>query len=390
MKHLLSSWRVLLVFALWVLMGLPARSATADPLASWHVRLPPTNPTAENFEGVAFGNSRWVVVGEDGSIISSPDGIEWVQEVNPAAPARLDDVAFGGGIFVAVGRAPKMVLTSPDGRKWTKQEPEVSGFHEIIYDGSRFIGLLSGGFIITSPNGVEWAQPTRVPAKYDVGGIAHGNGVHMEVGYKRTGQPPEVFSSSNFSDWLPRDSKLDQNLMNVGFGLGQFIIVGQGGALATSVDGVEWTPRNVPHTGFIWDVVQGGDFLVAAAQWGRLLTSPDGANWIRRETDLPWHLTDIAFGQNTFVAVGWDGQIVQSDPIHAEPPGEFLQITSCDHKGGQFSLKFNGTPGRMYEIQVSTDTVKWVALGSVEGVGPGTVFSEPSGNWQRFYRVRQE
>ncbi len=63
-----------------------------------------------------------------------------------------------------------------------------------------------------------------------------------------------VRDERHFTDRTRHDSKLDENLMNVGFGLGFFIAVGQGGALSTSPDGVEWTARTVPHSGFIWDV----------------------------------------------------------------------------------------------------------------------------------------
>ncbi len=361
--------------------------AASDPLAQWHVRQPPGAPTQENFEGVAFGNGRWVVVGDEGTVLSSADGIDWSPEINPAAPTRLDDVAFGNGVFVAVGRNPKMVLTSPDGRNWTKREPDISGCHEIIFDGARFLALLSGGFVITSPDGVNWEQPTRVPANNDVGGIAYGNGIHVEAGYKRTGQPPDLYSSSNFSDWTPRDSKLSQNLMNAAFGLGMFIIVGQGGALATSTDGVEWTPRTVPHNGFIWDVVQGGEYLVAAAQWGRLLTSSDGANWTRRETGLDWHLTDVAYGNNCFVAVGWDGQIVQSDPISSAPPASPLRITECHRTGDQISFTFNGQVGHDYEIQVSVDLVECFPLGSKQSTEAAVSFSDITAPGRLFYRV---
>lgn len=361
--------------------------ASSDPLATWHVRQAPGSPTDEDFEGVAFGNGRWVIVGDAGSILSSVDGVQWTPEVNPAAPAGLDDVAFGNGVFVAVGHGSKMVLTSPDGRNWTKQAPTVSGCYEIIHDGSRFTILLAGGYLFVSTDGVEWTQPTRVPVNYDVGGLAYGKGVHVEAGYKRTGQPPDLFSSANFSDWLPRDSKLTQNLMNVGFGLGLFIAVGQSGALATSPDGVEWTPRTVPHTGFIWDVVQGAGYLVAAAQWGRLLTSPDGINWTRRETGLDWHLTDIAFGNNTFVAVGWDGQIVQSEPLQTAPPANPLRITDCRHTGNQFTLKFNGQIGASYSVQVSADLEQWAPLTTVQCTETVTSVSDPVGSGPRFYRI---
>jgi hypothetical protein len=345
------------------------------------------SPTDENYEGVAFGNGRWVIVGDDGSILSSPDGVEWSQEINPAAPGRLDDVAYGGGVFVAVGRSFNMLLTSVDGHEWTKQTPGFSGAVELIHDGSKFVTVLAGGYVATSTNGVDWSQTEAVPVNYDIGGVAFGNGIYVEAGYKRTGQPPDLFSSSGLSDWQARDAKLSENLMNAGFGLGLFVVVGQRGALATSPDGVEWTPRDVDHSGFIWDVAAGGGHMVAAAQWGRLLVSANGTDWVVRQTGLDGHLTDIAFGNGTFVAAGWDGQIVQSDAVDGTTvPGE-LRLTGSQRTGNQFSFQFSGQVGQTYEVQTSENLVDWAFLSTVECTEPQTWYSDTTELGRRFYRL---
>lgn len=385
MRTIAFAFAILLAFS-----GAAARAAVNDPLASWHIRSSPLGDTSENLEGVAYGNGRWVAVGDEGSILSSPDGAEWTIETNPAAPFRLDDVAYGNGVFVAVGRSPKMVLTSPDGRAWTKREPAVTGCQEIIFDGSRFLVLMTGGYIGVSTNGADWTQPSRVPVKSVVGGLAFGNGIHVQVGYKKTGQPPDLFSSNNFTNWTPRDSKLDQNLMNVFFGQDLFIAVGEGGAMATSTDAIEWTPRTVPHTGFIWDVALGAGNYVAAAQWGRILTSTDGLNWTRRETGLDWHLTDTSYGNGTFVAVGWDGQIVQSDPVAAPDSGSSLRITRCRREPAHFTFEFNGEVGKAYQIEVSSDLTVWAPLASVQCTQTPVVFNDPTTVFPRFYRVLQQ
>ncbi len=363
------------------------RCTAADPLDNWHVRQPPVFPTDEGFEGVAYGNGRWVIVGNDGSILSSVDGAEWTAELNPAAPARLDDVVFGGGTFVAVGRSANMLLTSTDGRQWTKQTPKFSGCNEVIHDGTRFVSVLSGGFVFVSTNGIDWTFTHSVPLTYDVGGVAFGNGRYVEAGYKRTGQPPDLFSSPDLSVWTRHDSKLDENLMNVGFGLGLFIAVGQGGALSTSPDGVEWTARNVPHGGFIWDVCEGGQRLVAAAQWGRLLTSQNGTDWVPHETGLTWHLTDVAFGNGTFVAVGWDGQIVQSDPLEVAPPGAAIVLLDPQRSGNQMSFKFVGQVGKTYQVQISSDLKQWQPLTIVNCTQTPMPFSDAITAANRSYRV---
>ena len=370
-------------------VGLAALGAlhgfAGEPLDTWHVRTTPLSPTALNLEGVAFGNGRWVIVGDDGLILSSTDGSQWTQEANPA-PASLDDVVFGNGTFVALGSNLNNLLTSPDGQHWTKQSPGISGAFEVIFDGTRFLSVLAGGFVKVSTNGVNWSNLPTLPAKYDIGGVAFGNGIYVEAGYKRTGTPPDLYSSVDLKEWTVRDSHATENLMNVGFGLGLFVAVGQKGSITTSPDGINWTARTSKHTGFIWDVATDGQHLVAAAQWGRMLTSTDGANWKVHETGLDWHLKDVAFGNGTFVAVGWDGQIVQSDPVTPIPSGE-IRLTNPT-KPTPFGFEFNGELGQTYTIQASTDLKTWTTVGSVSGAGASTSFADGSAvATRRFYRA---
>jgi hypothetical protein len=266
-----------------------------------------------------------------------------------------------------------MLLTSPDAKQWTKRTLEFSGCTEIIHDGTRFVTVLSGGFIETSANGIDWEFVDSVPVDYDIGGVAFGNGRYVEAGYKRTGQPPDLFSSPDLLDWTRHDSKQDENLMNVGFGLGLFIAVGQGGALSTSPDGIEWTARTVPHNDSFGMFARG--HTCRGAQWGSFnLTEWDRP--VSRDRSH-WHLTDVAFGNGTFVAVGWDGQIVQSDPIETVPSGGAIVLIDPQRSGDQMSFKFMGDLGKTYQIQVSADLKSWQTHATVNCSQTPMPFSDP-------------
>jgi photosystem II stability/assembly factor-like uncharacterized protein len=349
--------------------------------------------TTENYEGVAYGNGRWVIVGGKGTILSSPDGVQWTAETNPAGTAKLNDVAFGGGKFVAIGSGNQVVLTSPDGHGWTQIPLKVGGGLEIIYDGTQFISSAAGGWLFKSPDGTAWEGLERIPTLYvDVGGLAYGNGTYVNVGYSRTGKPTDLWSSPDLSKWEFRDAQSSQHLLGVVFGLGQFVAVGYKGTLITSPDGVQWTLRDVPHTGFIWDICQGGPYLAAAAQWGRVLTSTDGANWTRRQTEGDDHLTDIAFGNGTFIAVGWNGQIVQSDPIVAEPsPGSSIVLSQPAAALDEVKFSFTGTVGETYQVQSTSDWVSWVPVTTVTCTTSPMKVSLPNQALRsRFYRVAKQ
>lgn len=377
-------------FAFLTAAGVACVCLASDPLANWHIRQPPTSSTTEEFEGVAYGNGRWVIVGGKGALLSSADGVQWTPEVNPvpASAASYSDVAFGNGQFIALGARGEALLTSTDGRNWTHPVVTAGGGYEIIHDGTRFIILAPGGYIWTTKDGTKKEDEFSVPNRYvDVGGIASGNGVFVEIGYKRTNQPTDLYSSTDLTHWENRDPKSNENMMNVGFGLGLFVGVGMKGTVITSPNGADWTLRPVPHSGFIWDVCVGGPYLVAAAQWGRLLTSTNGVDWAKRETGLDWHLTDVAYGGGTFVAVGWDGAIVQSDAIETVPVGSNITLLEPKQTGSQFGFKFTGQVGQTYQVQATTDLVHWAPLASVVCNQTPMPWSDPNSVAMRQYRV---
>jgi hypothetical protein len=60
---------------------------------------------------VTYGNGLFVAVGEDGIILTSPDGVNWTRQIPPTGN-WLYGVTYGNGTFVAVGDRG-IILTSP-------------------------------------------------------------------------------------------------------------------------------------------------------------------------------------------------------------------------------------------------------------------------------------
>jgi hypothetical protein len=61
--------------------------------------------------GVAYGDGLFVAVGEDGIILTSPDGVDWTAQTSGTGN-DLNGVAYGDGLFVVVGDR-SIILTSP-------------------------------------------------------------------------------------------------------------------------------------------------------------------------------------------------------------------------------------------------------------------------------------
>ncbi|MGC8967977.1 MAG: hypothetical protein ACP5JV_06590 [Thermus sp.] len=65
----------------------------------------------KNLYGVAYGNGTFVAVGWDGTILTSPDGVNWTARTSGTSN-NLNAVTYGNGTFVVVGLGGT-ILTSP-------------------------------------------------------------------------------------------------------------------------------------------------------------------------------------------------------------------------------------------------------------------------------------
>jgi hypothetical protein len=85
---------------------LGAATAAADPLDNWNSR---TSGSTSDLSRVTYGNNTFVAVGNNGTIVTSPDGINWTSRTSGTTKS-LYGVACGTGTFVALGE--KTILQS--------------------------------------------------------------------------------------------------------------------------------------------------------------------------------------------------------------------------------------------------------------------------------------
>jgi len=142
---------------------------------SWAVATVNPNAGVNALNGITFGNSKYVAVGAGGTLQTSTDGNTWLAGVwngTPAA-AALNGVAYAatitadngitytttGATFVVIG-ANGTLVTSPDGATWTLQTTPVtsSNLNAVAY-GRQFVVVGDTGVIFTSANGLSWTAP---------------------------------------------------------------------------------------------------------------------------------------------------------------------------------------------------------------------------------------
>ena len=305
--------------------------AASDPLDRWHLRNP--LPIATPLSAVAQGNGRFLAVGWEHGVVTSPDGIHWTSQAFPVTGglSGFSDIAFGNGRFAALDGGTNVWITT-DGLSWTQRPvdpgPDFSSFGpaRIAYDNGLFVAVGGSGLIFTSSDGDQWATQ-RVGQSVDFYDVTYGQGTFVAVGSSPL-PGDTVFTSSDGSNWTAQDSGNDLTLGAITYGNGLFVGIdgqqksagGPAGSLwvLTSSDGTTWTHQDLAgfNTCSTWYSIAflNGQFFACGSftspdcltNVGNLLTSDDGLNW-RTQTvgERSTELIGLALAGGQYVAVGW-------------------------------------------------------------------------------------
>ncbi|HYD95574.1 MAG TPA: hypothetical protein VEC01_09645 [Noviherbaspirillum sp.] len=266
-------------------------------------------------------------------LASSTDGLAWtLVDVVAKDGMFLRDVAYGNGMFVSAGWS---VLSSSDAEAWTLNVPEDrttwTTWESVAYIGGRFI-VVGGNAgtteapILTSTDGRAWTK-VMTDTRNNLRASAYGNGQYIAVGYNPGAGT--VVGSSDGLNWSTRASGLPY-LTGVAFGGGRFVAVGFDasgkGRVVTSTDGFNWSElaAQVPHLNAV--TYANGMFVAVGANV--ILSSADGLRWTTRSTMPNW-FERVTWGGGQFVAAGigtGGGKYVTSAngidwTEHVYPPG---------------------------------------------------------------------
>ena len=152
----------------------PAVATSTDGLTwTWRV-LAGAQPSGSAMSGVAAGGHGFIAVGTgptvQPTVWASADGSSWEQVSTAMAPTKgeLDDVAAGGGVYVAVGRdgTSAAAWVSNDGLTW-QQAPSGPALADgymtrVTWTGAAFLAVgksgAGDGAAWTSTDGSSWTR----------------------------------------------------------------------------------------------------------------------------------------------------------------------------------------------------------------------------------------
>ncbi|MDO5577620.1 MAG: hypothetical protein Q4F84_11140, partial [Fibrobacter sp.] len=122
---------------------------TSPDCRNWSVIPPVTN---FSLRSVCYANNLYVAVGDSGTVITSEDGASWSKQ-NSGTKNNLISVAGGMGLFFAVAEQDtNLILASKDCVNWTSEMPDSSD--SVVF---KTVNYLDGNFVLSGydPNCID-------------------------------------------------------------------------------------------------------------------------------------------------------------------------------------------------------------------------------------------
>jgi len=257
-----------------------------------------------NYIDVAYGNGVFVASRSNG-VSYSNDGITW-NATNPIGFVG-GKLSFGNGLFInagIIGNETK-VYTSPDGFVWNLRYTSGGvganfSYSSVKYGNGLFVWVqqysLTGAFIFTSTNGINWTFNSFLNPNGTITGLAYGAGIWVMT---ISGSPGTILTSYD-----------GINFTNQSTGFSSLTVFYANGLFTTSKhyseDGINWNTATSPNTAV--SITYGNGYFMAVTDTEiKYLYSIDGITWTADTPPNTSNFKGVTFGENTFVAVASGG-----------------------------------------------------------------------------------
>jgi hypothetical protein len=230
--------------------------------------------TSKTYYSVAYGNGRYVCVGDSGTSYYSTDGVTWTAMTGLDTSSSYQGVTYGDDRFVCVGQNGKSYC-STDGQTWTAMTGLSKTYNAVTYGNDRFV-CVGAGVSHYSTDGLTWVAMSGLDTSKNYYGVTYGDGKFVCVGqgglssYSTDGLTWQAMSGLDTS----------KGYMGVTYGDGKFVCVGAKGLSYYSTDGLIWTAMSGLDTSKNYlGVVYGNGRFVCVGQVGLSYYSTDGVTW---------------------------------------------------------------------------------------------------------------
>ncbi|GAB3508573.1 hypothetical protein GCM10027442_15000 [Emticicia fontis] len=308
--------------------------------------------------GVAYGNSKYVTAGSyspnPGLIYISDDGNNWTKVIDSDIPATstFKGVAYGNGIFVLVGD-DGLILSSTDGLDWTQRTSGVTAnFNKLIFVESKFYAVGASRTLVSSSDGINWSQVSFNvgSASDDLGSITFGNSLFV-IGTRGSNGGSNVYKSSTATSgsWTSQTVSASLSINRIQYLKDRFYIFTASSDIFTSANGSSWanstssmvatmpnsTTQTLASPNQIFHGIYDGTklYLFGSSQYhggyGSVFSSSDGTNFTlhNRTTTIVAQHSDYVNGK--YFQTGNEGLCVSTDGVnYTYPGGSYTGITT--------------------------------------------------------------
>lgn len=282
-------------------------------------------PLTFNAVGVAYGDGVYIAVGNGGAVgISNDSGNTWT--VSSPGSTNLQSIAYGGdGKFVAVG-GTAYIYTEDFGVTWNNGVIANLSFITVCYGNGMWVAGPTASLAYYSTDGINWNQSNTTQVTFTASGSYFNpdNNTFYFVGTGVSAGSGVMFTSTdaiNFQMYYPAQG-YNYIFRSITYGNSRYVMVGNSG-MSFSTDGTTWmyfSPNNI--TGIIYEIIFDGTKFILVGEVG-IATSTDGITWtIVQESGGTTYraivLGDryLAFGLNVTIAFSTDGTTWQVNSIY--------------------------------------------------------------------------
>jgi photosystem II stability/assembly factor-like uncharacterized protein len=231
--------------------------------------------TLRPINDVKYLNGRFVAVG-DAQVFTSPDGETWTEQLQTIHSTPFTSVVFIQGQYVVVTRNGT-ILRSPDLIDWKYlllQNRESVALNYLTHANGVYVAVGREGTVLTSTDALTWTKRVTGTTRQLLR-VTFAHNLFIAVGEEGT-----LLTSPDGVNWTSRVSGTTQHLRRAVSYEGQFAVLGDRGCLLISPDGVTWTTRiaNTPADKIstsrqVFDLVYHNGLFLAFGTDGTLFTT---------------------------------------------------------------------------------------------------------------------
>ena len=290
--------------------------------------------TTSGLVSVTGGNGLIVAVGNNGTILTSVDGVSWTPRTSGVNHC-LNHVIWTGTRFVAVGDS-STIVTSTDGIVWTISNGPAAGHLESVVWNGRML-IATGGYMINSGNtqntilssydGTDWSRKNAgfgiwytvvwtgyafVAGGYDFNFSTVSDNSHFSLEMSIDGSSWRHINC-NVRQYTCFNSMIYHNGKIIGVG-GSRRTNDRFASVYCSPDAREWNYIHTPTDSALNSVAWSGTHYIAVGKGGTIITADTSlSTWTMLASGVDVDLYEVACTGTRMVAVGYGGTILTSD-----------------------------------------------------------------------------